>query len=327
MRIFPKQELSGTGSPAITTAGGRAMRIFLKRAAPFVVLVTLLAGFVPAQAADSIVRVRGDVVVPVGTSVDFAVALGGDVLVDGSVEENAVALGGSVHLGPGAVVRGDVVSVGGAVTRQAGARVDGQTTVVDYSRVVPSFMPFAHGWWHWRPWEPPAVPGVIPLLGLIALALLTAALAPRTVELLSSAIEQGPVGAFFWGLLGSVSIIPVAFMLLISIIGIVLIPLELLSAGIAFFLGYVGTSRLVGMKILAAARLEGRPMILETLLGMAALWLVSQAPFIGWLVMAVAMIMGLGAVITGLFGRLARGPRQSERVEEEEIPDKKKDGV
>lgn len=307
------------------------MRSFLEPAVSFVVLVILLAGIVPAQAADSIVRVRGNVVVPAGTSVDFAVALGGDVLVDGSVGENAVALGGSVLLGPGAVVRGDVVSVGGTVTRQAGARVDGQTTVVDWSRVVPSFMPsfmpFACGWWHWRPWEPPAVPGVIPLLGFLALALLTAALAPRTVDLLSSAIEQGPAGTFFWGLLGSVSIIPVAFMLLISIIGIVLIPLEILAAGIAFFLGYVGAARLVGMKILAAARLEGRPMILETLLGMAALWLVSQAPFIGWLVMVVAMIMGLGAVITGLFGRLARGPRQSGPVVEEVIPDKKKDGV
>lgn len=302
------------------------MRSFLKQAALFGAFVTLLAGIVPAQAGDNIVRVRGNVVVPGGTGADFAVALGGDVLVDGSVAEDAVALGGSVFLGPGAVVRGDVVSVGGTVTKQAGARVDGQTTVVDFSRAVPFLAPFAHGWWHWRPWEPPAVPGVIPLLGFLALALLTTALAPRMVETFSSAIEQGPAGTFFWGLLGSVSIIPVAFMLLISLVGIVLIPLEILAVGIAFFLGYVGIARLVGMKILSAARLEGRPMILETLLGMAALWLVSQAPFIGWLVMSVVMIMGLGAVITGLFGRLAQGPRRSGQPVQEGVEGKKKDG-
>ncbi|HET6319596.1 MAG TPA: polymer-forming cytoskeletal protein, partial [Chloroflexota bacterium] len=46
---------------------------------------------------------------------DPVVAVGGSVTVLGRVNDDVVAVGGGVHLGPKAVVTGDVTSVGGRI--------------------------------------------------------------------------------------------------------------------------------------------------------------------------------------------------------------------
>ena len=50
------------------------------------------------------------------------VAVLGSVRIDGAVGDQVVAVLGSVELGPKAVVRGDIISVGGRVHRSEGAR-------------------------------------------------------------------------------------------------------------------------------------------------------------------------------------------------------------
>lgn len=282
------------------------------RSASGLLLVLLLVILGPGPAlGQNTVKLKGDAVVGSGETVNSAVAIGGDVRVDGSVREDAVALGGSVFLGPRSVVWGDVVSIGGTVSRQAGAQVGGKTTIVDISRAALVLYPFFHGWWWDWPHPFPAVPGFVPLLGLLTLGLLLAVLAPRMIGGVSSAIEQSPAGSFFWGVLGSMSVFPIAFLLLISIIGIVFIPLEILMVGILFFLGYVSVARLIGKKIVTAARTGEKPMVLETLLGMVALWLVSQAPFVGWAFITLAMTVGFGGVVAAMVRRLMRGRPQT----------------
>jgi len=67
--------------------------------------------------ANDRVRIGGDVVVEKGMTVKDAVAVGGNVTVNGVVNKSAVAVGGSVFLGPDAVVRKDVVCIGGVIEK------------------------------------------------------------------------------------------------------------------------------------------------------------------------------------------------------------------
>lgn len=93
------------------------------------VLVALVAvAFVwvrPALAqGQTCVRVGGDLIVAAGEScAGDAVAIAGDVVVQGTVGGNAVALGGSVRVS--GQVAGNVASLGGEVQLLDGARVDG----------------------------------------------------------------------------------------------------------------------------------------------------------------------------------------------------------
>ena len=64
-----------------------------------------LAIFSPGSAeARNKVRIGGNVVVDEGTEVKDAVAVGGSVTVNGRVRDSAVAVGGSIILGPNAVM-------------------------------------------------------------------------------------------------------------------------------------------------------------------------------------------------------------------------------
>ena len=93
-------------------------------------------------------RLGGDVTVKAGEAVgsDVVVVLG-SAHVEGRVDGDVVAVGGSVFLGPKADVQGSVTSVGGQVARADGAKVGGEINEVRVS--APTFGPFVHV----RPWR------------------------------------------------------------------------------------------------------------------------------------------------------------------------------
>lgn len=270
----------------------------------------------PASGEDTIVRLGNNVIVGSGTAVDSAVAVGGDVRVDGLVRKDAVAVGGSVFLGPGAKVMGNVTSLGGTVVRQQGSQVDGDVTIVDSSHLPSYFVPEFGNWWDFR-YGFPSIFNVFSFIGFLVLALIVVAVAPRAVGSVSAAIEHGALKAFFIGILGCASIFPVAFLLVISLVGIVLIPFEMLLVGLCFFIGYVAVAQLIGKKIFIAVRYPDRPMILETIVGAVALWLVNMVPFLGWLVVVCAVVTGFGGVIVRLVSRLIWGNQPPIRSEQE----------
>jgi hypothetical protein len=59
-----------------------------------------------------------------GTCGDI-VAVGGRVMIDGTVKGDVVTVGGGAHLGENAAVEGDIVTVGGGLSRHENATVKG----------------------------------------------------------------------------------------------------------------------------------------------------------------------------------------------------------
>jgi hypothetical protein len=79
------------------------------------------------------VRIGGSVQVGPGDTINGdVVAIGGSADVNGEVSGDVVAIGGSVNLGPMADVEGDVVAVGGTLNRSPGARVGGEVHEVGF---------------------------------------------------------------------------------------------------------------------------------------------------------------------------------------------------
>jgi len=62
-----------------------------------------------------------------GTSEDVVV-IGGSITVDGAVQGDAVAIGGSIRLGENASVSGDVVTIGGRLWRDPNASIKGDVS-------------------------------------------------------------------------------------------------------------------------------------------------------------------------------------------------------
>jgi hypothetical protein len=268
-----------------------------------VILSLVLFPLVSANAKDK-VRIGGNVVVEEGTEVKDAVAVGGSVTVYGKVRDSAVAVGGSVILGPNAVIGKDVVSIGGAVQQGQGSKIHGdivELNIPGVSAIIPFFFEDASSSWFWAF-------KIVSLLGFLALAVLLVAVLPKPFNLISDNVQQNFARIILWGILGLVVLIPLAIFLAISVIGIPLIALEVFLVGIAFLAGYIAIAQLIGDKIAALVKRPALNVIWLTVIGLFVLWLIGWVPFLGSLAKAAAIVLGFGGVLATLFTSRKRLP-------------------
>jgi hypothetical protein len=139
------------------------------------------------------------------------------------------------------------------------------------------------------------------LLGFLALAVLLVAVLPKPFNLISNNVQQNLGKVILWAVLGLVVLVPLAFFLVISVVGIPLIALEVFLVGIAFLVGYIAIAQLIGDKIAALMKRPALSVIWVTLMGLLAIWLISWVPFLGSLVNAVVIVLGFGGVLATLF--------------------------
>jgi hypothetical protein len=189
---------------------------------------------------------------------DPVVSIGGNVTVLGRVDDDVVAVGGSVRLGPKARVRGDVTAVGGSVDQERGATIGGTVNEV---RIGPQF--------NFRPWHVfdgmwfdgwDAIGSGFRLLGtvmrvslVLLLVLLVALIASRPVQRIADRVGRDPWISGFTGLLAQLLFIPVlvvtVVILAVSIIGIpllVLVPFAIVAFLVAMLVGFSGVALRIG---------------------------------------------------------------------------------
>lgn len=282
------------------------------------------------------VRIFGDVVVREGEEIaGQVVAVLGDVRVDGEVRDQVVSVLGSVALGPHAVVRGDVVTVGGHLRRAEGAQVYGGVTEVALGDlgVRINASPWLDGW------GPVHVFGgfgaATRLIGTtfryVLLALISSialVVGRRSVEGAARRVADHPVKAALVGFAAWIAFLPalvlVIFVLAISIVGIpllVLVPFALVALVLMALAGFSGTAFAVGQWARRRLGIGGVSAFVDVWLGILVILtpvlLGRVAAVGGWpltpivvLLMAtglavetIAWASGFGAMLTNSFAR------------------------
>lgn len=255
------------------------------------ILATIILGGLLFAEVPTLFRIGEPIKVDAGTTVDSVLAIGGPVVIEGAVLHDVVAVGGSVNLGEKSIIFGDLVTIGGKVTQTLGARVLKQNKIVV---VAQEHQPFHFFRWVSFGW------------GMLALILI--ALFPTYIGRMATDIETKPVLMLLSGALASILIVPVAVLLVITLVGIVLIPLELAGVGVMAILGASAIAQLLGKKLLNAFRAKDIPIIVEALVGLVALWLIGLVPFVGAAVKVVLGCAGLGAVSRSWFRWVRKTP-------------------
>ena len=264
---------------------------------------------------------------------DGVVVVGGNLRVDGRVRDSVVVVGGNLHLSSTADVRGEIVLVGGTITRDEGARQLGSVNHIsfgDWSRRQLGFLPTIRfgnldGFGRWLSFA--GTIGRVSVLGLLMAIMLVIARAP--VARVGRAALAEPLRALIVGLAAEIFFIPflvaASIGLVITIIGIpfvaVLVPLAIITAVFAFVMGFTALACRIGEWI--EDRLGWQPgnAFIATAIGFFVLLgptLLARfidlatfgfAPFtfalvtIGLTVEFVAWTMGLGAAIMTGLGR------------------------
>lgn len=270
------------------------------------------------------IRVAGDYTVPAGTTLTGALlVVGGNAFLHGTVEDDVTVIGGDIHVGPEAVVSGDLHSVGGAVIADPAARITGdvdQMTVRAGGMDLPGRIGEAGSrFWTWLA----AWLTILRLSLVFAAGILLSLVAPAWLRSVSRQASEAPGWSFAAGVAAEVlatpALVAICIALVITIVGIPLLLLVPVLMGVLMLLWIAGfTAVAIKVGSLLRGNQAERP-ALDYVIGFVTLcgvslfaqmlalgpgWFAWVALPLGGLGIAVeyfAWTLGLGAAILLLF--------------------------
>jgi hypothetical protein len=232
-------------------------------------------------------------------------AAGGNVLIDSEIGGDVSTGAGTLELGPNARIAGKLKYKGpDEIRRHPDAQVAGgiekkEVRTRETRRRVETVThdrSFSLGGWLWT-------------LGLIGLTALLAAAFPSATKRLGGELRENTGLVFLLGFCALVGLPVFALMLMITIIGLPLALVVILLYFLLLLVGYVAIAVVMGdlalnrYKSEMAARMGWR--VGAAVLAMLALALLGRIPFLGGLVVFVALLAGIGAIMLALRPRPA----------------------
>jgi uncharacterized RDD family membrane protein YckC/cytoskeletal protein CcmA (bactofilin family) len=250
------------------------------------------------------VAVMGDLTVD-GEVMHDAVAVMGDNVVNGRVHHDTIVIMGNLTLGPKAIVDGNIVCVGGEIHRDPGATVNGR---VEVQQIGSKFNPVRFSnWWNQglklgRPLAIGAHLGWLWVITAFSVAFyaLLGLIFPGKIRTCGDKLVQEPGMAILAGLLGVLAL-PVLFVLLcITIIGIP-VALFVLPMG-TLLIAMFGKAAIYG---LVGRRLTGDKLhpALTIILGALVFVLLYLVPLIGLLLSLLVWFLGFGCAVLSIFSK------------------------
>jgi hypothetical protein len=267
-----------------------------------IAVLTLIFLTSPSVDAKNIIKIGKDISIGEDQQINNAVAIAGQITVNGLVENNVVTVGGSIVLTNEAVIRGNVVCIGGVVVQGNGAQVFGNITEINSSNISNILSSAFYGdtdAWSW-------LVDIIKLCFfamILTLALLMAILFPRPLNAIVNSIQGNKTKSFFCGALATLMIAPFFMLLVFSFIGIFFIPLTFAALLLAFMFGFIGVSALLGKFVLTKVfRSQKQTLVWEALLGVILLWFIGWIPFyLGMIIRTIIITIGFGGVFLAIF--------------------------
>ncbi|HSQ15554.1 MAG TPA: hypothetical protein VLQ94_04530, partial [Candidatus Binatia bacterium] len=259
----------------------------------------------PGERWRDVVAIRGNVRIGAGSSSRQVTAVLGSVELEpgATVEREVVAVGGNVHVASGAHVGNDAVSIGGEVSIDQGGTVDGQEVSVSVPGVgsligLASPGPAATKGtsFGWR-----ITQAIAKFVVFFLLALLLRAVAPARLDRVTASLTRAPLRDVLVGLLGTIAMPVLTVLLAVTIVGILLIPVQLIAILIAAVLGYSALALLVGRAIPIGERKADT--VIQLAIGTGIVVLVSEIPIVGVMAMISAWLLVFGAVLRSRGGQ------------------------
>jgi hypothetical protein len=259
----------------------------------------------PGERWRDVVALRGNVRLGAGSSARQVTAVLGSVELEpgATVDREVVAVGGNVHVASGANVGRDAVSIGGDISIDQGGVVDGQEVSVSVPGVAslvglaaPASEHAKHISTGFKIGQALAKYVVFFLLGLLLLAV-----APARLDRVTASLSRSPVKDLLVGVLGTVAMPVLTVLLVVTIVGILLVPVQLIAILVAGILGYTALALLVGRAL--PIRTEKATSVIQLAVGVGLVVLVSEIPYVGAMAMITAWFLVFGAVLRSRGGQ------------------------
>ncbi len=276
---------------------------------------------VNGEVTGDIVSMGGAIFIP-GTAAGDVVSVGGPIGISGKVSGNVASVGGRVSLSGAGQVDGDISAVGGSVVKSENTVLRGEVRNLDI-RALRNVLPrvlrlsrYASGGDR-RKLNPWLIGGLIGLgfailfsivITVFILLLLPAVFFPRNVETVAAAISGDMWRACGTGALMLMGFFPGLVLMVVSVLGIPLVPFALALFAAAGVLGLSAFSVVLqsrffeGIKKAGPAGLPGKAaagggvMVLLLFFGKMIPFIGGILSLAGLMLMAFGVMLGLGAV-------------------------------
>lgn len=271
------------------------------------------------QKGDS-VGLRGTIVVARDETRDNVVTFGGDINVEGKVRKSVLAFGGSITvsgevgdsvvgfgaritLTSTAVVKHDLVCLGGTIEKEPGFRVDGDTVYFKGSEISGKVLSDGlKGLLTFSFWPIILIFKMVNIFIWAILAFVVAMLFPKQVTFAGGEIRKSFWPVFGTGLLALICftfLVIFAAVLCLVLIGIPILFALVIAGLIVKIFGKVALFYFFGESLLRRAKASPLGAVM---LGLLVVSLVGLIPIIGWLFSFVLTIFGWGVSIRTKFG-------------------------
>ncbi|MBI3913995.1 MAG: polymer-forming cytoskeletal protein [Chloroflexi bacterium] len=265
-----------------------------------------------ARVSADVVSFGGDVVIEKSARVERnVVVFGGNLNVAGDIGRDIASFGGRVSLDSTAVVAGNVAAFGSAVEQSDGAILRGRVTRGGTTFQGLRLSPSSFGFGLFEPGDLASLAwfgfarGILSALTLAALGALTIVFFPTQTRIVGETAEKSALASLG---AGCVTFLAAPTLILFLVVLICTIPFAVIL-GFAFALaiafGWIAIGRIVGERILAAAKAKEILPIVAVILGVFLLAVVGAVPIVGWLISLAVAMLGIGAVVLTRFGTRA----------------------
>lgn len=240
-----------------------------------------------------------DTIIKKGEEAGDVSVIGGNLIVRGHVTGDADVVGGKIIIEPGGSIDGDASALGGKVDIKPGGKLKGDTIEMAYG-----FPRYIHSSYE-RSWHGFTLSWLIKSLVLFVLIpVLIAGLFPRRIDKVAEIAAKKPGESILYGIAGLLLVVPLAVLIVLTLVGIPLLAVEGALYVAALLFGMVGieiaVARMLGEKL-------NRPiasLILAAIIGGGLRGLISLIPIFGAFVNFALTLIGVGAVwVTGFGSR------------------------
>jgi len=270
----------------------------------------------PDETRDNVVSFGGDIDVQ-GKVRKSVLAFGGSITISGEVGEAVVGFGARITLKETAVVKGDLVILGGSIEKAAGSRVDGDTVNFKSSELFTRiFGEGFKGFFALSFWPIILIFKLVNFIVWLLLAVIVSSTLSKRVTFASDQVRKafwptfgvGLAAQFLFGFALAIGVI-----LCLVLIGIPIVMSLGMGAIVVKIFGRVVLLFLIGESLSRAFHKQTITPAGAAVLGTFIVGFVSFIPFLGFLFTGVLGIIGWGAAIRTKFGTtenwFARGAR------------------
>lgn len=279
-----------------------------------------------------------------GDTARRVVVVAGDAKIEGRVEEDVVVILGKAELTGTAIVEGNVVAIAGTAEIAEGAKVGRDFVVVGDAHTPASFTPggqhvvvglagLGEGLRALVPWLTRGLllgRPIVPSLGWVWIIagicffinLCLNMLFDAPVRASAATMRASPFSSFIAGLLVLLLAGPLCLLLMVSVIGVLVVPFVLAAIVAAAVLGRIAFARWIGMSMVQQDDPAERSQSLRSfVIGSAVMCVAYMIPIIGFMMWTLAGVFGLGAATLAFYSAYRReNPRPPKKSKGGEPP-------